>query len=372
MFSIGVFSKISFLMGLFLTIFIFVTKNNLGKNKCARYTLGGTTFIYSLLSLDTFTTANKFELPLLVWYSSFVLYSFIGFLFYKFSICLTEKLPREKKYLLLLVVYTVLKSIFFFSTVGVVDWATNFPNRIILHSFIIEFIISSVVNIYFLYRSSTLFKKVYLVVNLDKKKNVYFTWLHLLLKANVLLVVAILIEAVLALMNYELLPKLFKIEPVIYTLFFFVLAYSLMYYPVFTITGDYEVFPSKEKYKHSKLNDSSELFLKIDKLVKQEKLYLLPNLKLNTISKKLNTSVLYVSQAINENIQKSFTDYINIFRVEEAKQKLLEPTPDTIFAIAIDVGFNSKSAFYYAFKKLTNMTPTEFRRKNVKKSKLKN
>jgi len=58
----------------------------------------------------------------------------------------------------------------------------------------------------------------------------------------------------------------------------------------------------------------------------------------------------------------SFPDFINSFRIEEAKKKLIEPNPATIFAISLDVGFNSKAAFYTAFKKNTQMTPTEFKK----------
>ncbi len=365
MLTTNIFPKLSFLLGIFLTVFIFFTKNNLGKRKCTRYSLAATTFIYSLLSLDTFTTANKFKLPLIIWYASYILFPFIGFLFYKFSSCLTQKSITQKKYLLFLVFYSLVKSLFFFYAIDKIDRVSGVTTPIILTCFGIEFILTSLVNILFLYKSNVLFKQAYVVIDLDRNKEIYFKWLYLLLRANVLLVLAILLEALLVLIDYDLLPKLFKIEPVLYTLFFFVLAYSLMYYPVFALTGDYKDLPLSEKYKHSKLGDSSELFAKIDRLVRTEKLYLSPTLKLNTISKKLDSPLPYVSQAINENKKISFTDYINTFRIEEAKKKLLLDKPDTIFAIAIDVGFNSKAAFYYAFKKLTKMTPTEFRKRNL-------
>ena len=56
-------------------------------------------------------------------------------------------------------------------------------------------------------------------------------------------------------------------------------------------------------------------------------------------------------------------DFINKYRVEEAKKKLSSRTYKqfTILAIAYEVGFNSKSAFYNAFKKFTDTTPTKFR-----------
>ena len=106
----------------------------------------------------------------------------------------------------------------------------------------------------------------------------------------------------------------------------------------------------------------SELFEKIEALVKEESLYLDFDLKLNTVAEKLEQSIHHISQAINQNAKMSFPDFISSFRIQEAKKKLLESKPATIFAISLDVGFNSKAAFYTAFKKHTQMTPTEFKK----------
>jgi AraC-like DNA-binding protein len=53
-----------------------------------------------------------------------------------------------------------------------------------------------------------------------------------------------------------------------------------------------------------------------------------------------------------------------MYRVEEAKRMLVDPTRKhhSILAISEEIGFNSKSAFNAAFKKHTDMTPSEFRR----------
>jgi AraC-like DNA-binding protein len=110
------------------------------------------------------------------------------------------------------------------------------------------------------------------------------------------------------------------------------------------------------------LSDSSSLFKQIEALVNKELLYLDYDLKLNTFAKKLDQSIHHISQAINQNAKMSFPDFISSFRIEAAKKKLIKPKPDTIFAIYLDVGFNSKAAFYTAFKKHTQMTPTEFKK----------
>ena len=55
---------------------------------------------------------------------------------------------------------------------------------------------------------------------------------------------------------------------------------------------------------------------------------------------------------------------MNTYRVEEAKRQLLDDTKKhySLLAIAEEVGFNSKSAFNAAFRKQTDMTPSDFRK----------
>ena len=60
----------------------------------------------------------------------------------------------------------------------------------------------------------------------------------------------------------------------------------------------------------------------------------------------------------------NFLDFINQKRIKRAEEMLGGPTFSqyTILAIAHEVGFNSKSAFYTAFKKFTGHTPTTYRK----------
>ncbi|MEW8398601.1 MAG: helix-turn-helix domain-containing protein, partial [Candidatus Thiodiazotropha sp.] len=77
----------------------------------------------------------------------------------------------------------------------------------------------------------------------------------------------------------------------------------------------------------------------------------------------LRISSNYLSQVINERAGQHFFDFVNRYRVEEAKLALAGSTGrGNILAIALDAGFNSKSAFYTAFKRHTGQTPTQYRR----------
>ena len=120
------------------------------------------------------------------------------------------------------------------------------------------------------------------------------------------------------------------------------------------------------KIKEGKSNNKNESksFGKIEKQIKQEKLYLNPKLNLQYLSKTLDLSEGYISQVLNANSKFNFNDYVNKLRIEDAKQMLANSDFDnyTIIAIGLECGFNSKSSFYTAFKKFTNKTPNEFKK----------
>ena len=103
----------------------------------------------------------------------------------------------------------------------------------------------------------------------------------------------------------------------------------------------------------------------LKRVMEMEKPYRQSNLKLPDLAKRLNISTNMLSQIINEYLNQNFFDLINQYRVEEAKQMLSDPKHQhyTLLRIAFDVGFNNKTSFNNFFKKITGMTPSEFRRK---------
>jgi AraC-like DNA-binding protein len=131
-------------------------------------------------------------------------------------------------------------------------------------------------------------------------------------------------------------------------------------------TSSTENSPKKEKYQNSALSAAQceSLFIELQQYMNHEKLYLNNELSLTMLADQMSVSTNYLSQIINQQAEKSFFDYINEFRVLEAKSKLTNEsgTKRTILELAMSVGFNSKSAFYNAFKKHTSMTPSEYRK----------
>lgn len=117
------------------------------------------------------------------------------------------------------------------------------------------------------------------------------------------------------------------------------------------------------KYKASLLTPELQLHTlkKLEELMKTDKPFLRPYFSLPDLAQNLNVSVHALSQAINEGLGKSFFEMLAAYRVEEAKRFLLEQPNIKIEEIAEQVGYNSKSSFNTAFKKITGKTPSEFR-----------
>jgi YesN/AraC family two-component response regulator len=87
------------------------------------------------------------------------------------------------------------------------------------------------------------------------------------------------------------------------------------------------------------------------------------------LAEKLSVSTHILSQVLNEKLNQKFSDLINSSRVEEAKKILQKPggAQQKITSVAFEVGFNTQVAFYNAFKKYTNMTPAQYRKKVLNK-----
>jgi len=119
------------------------------------------------------------------------------------------------------------------------------------------------------------------------------------------------------------------------------------------------------KYEKSTLDlqKVKEYKEKLVEYMKNEKPYLDGLLTIKDLAVKIKIPSYHLSQMINENFKQNFFDFINSYRIEEAKKSMLDHKNDhiSIQGIAFEVGFNSKSAFNNAFKKYTNKTPSEYR-----------
>jgi len=363
---LSVFPVLSIIFGLVLIVFILFNKFGLGKNKKIRYVLASLLFIYVLTAID-YSLSITNQMPATYSGVTYFFYHFTGLLFYYFIALYTKSEINIKKWLPIVVVYTILRVLVFLP----------FDHNQNLQEFVaaletsnygiivfVENIVVSAINIALLFLAYKKLKRAPLQIELNESQANLYKWIKIIVVAIILVQIVVFTTTILGSLDIGDFNFYLKFETLIYSIFFFIFAFSIMHFPVFAYSGNFEdlSISTMEKYAKSSLSDSSNLFKEIKALVHEESLYLDFDLKLNTVAKKLDQSIHHISQAINQNAKMSFPDFIGSFRIEAAKKKLMKPKPDTIFAIYLDVGFNSKAAFYTAFKKHTQMTPTEFKK----------
>lgn len=99
---------------------------------------------------------------------------------------------------------------------------------------------------------------------------------------------------------------------------------------------------------------------KLKSAMQNDLLYLEEDLSLKKLSESINVSENHISETLSQFLNTNFYHYVNELRIEHAKCSLLS-TKKTVAEIAYASGFNSKSTFNSAFKKITGVTPTAFR-----------
>jgi AraC-like DNA-binding protein len=116
---------------------------------------------------------------------------------------------------------------------------------------------------------------------------------------------------------------------------------------------------------HSQLSasDLSRMDSLLKKSMEEDKLYLNPNLSVNIVSEHTGISPKMISAVLNQHLHKSFNEFVNAYRIEAFKQKILQPHMNhlTITGIAFECGFNSQATFQRTFKQFTGFSPSAFR-----------
>lgn len=199
------------------------------------------------------------------------------------------------------------------------------------------------------FRILKLVRKEYRKMIQTKSQKAVFTWLRLLIIGFAL----IWLTYVLNILD-ETIP--YVVGPILYSIIIYFLSYKAFQLKATDQDGD--VF---------KLNDNDLLFEQISKLTIDKKLYLEPDISLAKLSKTLGKSTQTTSSVINQYAKRNFNDFINHYRIQEAKKLLSNTESDkyTISSIAFDTGFSSLSSFNSAFKKFEGVTPSAYRKSQL-------
>jgi len=106
---------------------------------------------------------------------------------------------------------------------------------------------------------------------------------------------------------------------------------------------------------------AAPLIAELEQFMQAQRLYLDANLVMPKLAKMLGWPTPKLSQLLNDNLNLSFNDFVNGYRIAHAKTLLLGDTAMKMDDLAENSGFNSLSTFYAAFKKHTQLTPAKYK-----------
>ncbi|MBX7057584.1 MAG: AraC family transcriptional regulator [Leptospirales bacterium] len=140
-------------------------------------------------------------------------------------------------------------------------------------------------------------------------------------------------------------------------------SYLLLYQQRSGWEGD-AIFPPAARYQKALLSEDfvGQKGRLIDDYLDNEEPYLEPDFQLSDVASRLKLSAVQTSQIINRYFQRSFLRLLQERRVARAQQLLQSrPAAFSILDVALESGFNSKSAFNAAFRKIAGQSPGEYR-----------
>lgn len=137
---------------------------------------------------------------------------------------------------------------------------------------------------------------------------------------------------------------------------------------VYSLLYAHQLLETKEKPKEKEVEAPVEIspdaIARIRNTMEKHQLYLKQNLNIEDFARQVGIHFREVSSIINKEFNTNFFEFVNEYRVNRAKQMLLDPqyAEMTILDILLESGFNSKSSFHRFFKRYTGMSAAEFRK----------
>lgn len=179
-------------------------------------------------------------------------------------------------------------------------------------------------------------------------------WLRLIVYGYAIACFGAILVFILFHFNWKLAGKINQFSILYFFIFFFVIFYV-------TITEK-----SITTKKNSKLSPETNITMndileRLTILFEKDKIYLNPELSLTQLALLMNEKERAISQSINTLKQRNFKDFINSYRIMHACDLLKNNKDLAIYEVMFDSGFNTKGPFNNAFKKITGLTPSEYR-----------
>ena len=117
------------------------------------------------------------------------------------------------------------------------------------------------------------------------------------------------------------------------------------------------------------LENGEHIFAEVEEIMSEQKLYTNKKLRLDDLAKHTGLPKHTLSQLLNETYPHGFSHYVKQYRVEEAKKLILTRPELSLEGLGYESGFNSKSSFFDAFKKIAHATPAEFKNSHLEEIK---
>lgn len=162
----------------------------------------------------------------------------------------------------------------------------------------------------------------------------------------------------LTLSSSDIVHQIASILNVVFIFWVALSGFRQLYIPI----EDYPI-PKKPVKEKTNTNHMTTDFAVVQSYMRQDKPYTNPQLTLKQLAQQLDMPQRQLSELINAVAGQNFNQYINQYRVEEAKKMLKDAAFDhlSVLGIAYEAGFSSKSSFNTTFKNITGLTPTMYK-----------
>ena len=315
--------------------------------------------LLSVLSLGLFAKFFYFSIDLFysfpyMYLFPALIYSFIGSLIHTWF---KSNIKKEKNHLSFIHLLPILPALWFlkYTNLSVHEFNLGMVNNRFVVFIYCTYSYSLILNLLFSYNAHQFIKK-----QIDYIPELSYRF-HKATRTNWILSSLIFMVAIICIwLNIDIKLITDWLESVLWINLGIVMIYLGLYF-MLSLNSDFT--NNKSKSRKNLIDEDNWIHLKnkLNELMIEKEVYTKPNITLTDLASYLGTNNHYVSKLINEGFNMSYTDYINRYRINAFIKEMTNDKKNNPFIYhAYKVGFNSKSAFYRAFKKVTNKTPSDY------------
>jgi AraC-like DNA-binding protein len=176
----------------------------------------------------------------------------------------------------------------------------------------------------------------------------------------------------LSLFGFTRLNSLHRVNQLFMMSSIYIVAYKILLKPEFLLPRNIQFRETKEqpvRYSRSGLSEEKafEYLQLVLNYMSDNKPFLDPSLSVHELAARVGISKNHLTQVLNEKLDKNFYEFVNDYRIGEAKQLISDQNYEhlNLSALGLKSGFRSKSGFNTNFKKATGLTPSEWKKKMI-------